>query len=177
MLNKFYKNIGFTCDSFYNSVQDSRIAKMDKENPNEHFHEKIIKLCLKMKFLDYGNIDFIMQKSFGYIYRGLLSLIELNEDNRELFFTNNTYYFDSCYYNNLLIRIFRSSINNLIFTPSINYYMDNITLIFTASAIVEFLFEITFLLIVMFLFVFRINKIYKKLLRVSKVVKVCKSNT
>ena len=177
VLNKFYKNIGFTCDSFYNSVQDSRIAKMDKENPNEHFHEKIIKLCLKMKFLDYGNIDFIMQKSFGYIYRGLLSLIELNEDNRELFFTNNTYYFDSCYYNNLLIRIFRSSINNLIFTPSINYYMDNITLIFTASAIVEFLFEITFLLIVMFLFVFRINKIYKKLLRVSKVVKVCKSNT
>ena len=54
--------------------------------------------------------------------------------------------------------------------------MDNITLMFTASAIVEFVFEITFLLIIMFLFVFRINKIYKKLLRVSKVVKVCKSN-
>ena len=176
ILNRFYKKIGVTCDSFYNSVKDSRIAKMDYENPNEHFHEKIIKLCSKMKFLDYGNIEFVMQKSFGNIYRGLLSLIELNEDNREYFLTNNIYYFESCYYNNMFIRIFRSGINNLIFTPSINFYMDNITLIFTASAIVEFVFEITFLLIVMFLFVFRINKIYKKLLRVSKVVKVCKSN-
>ena len=176
ILNKFNKKLGLTCNTFYNSVQDSRIARMDYENPNEHFFEKIIKLCSKMKFLDYGNIDFVMQKSFGYIYRGLLSLIELNEDNREYFFTENTYYFDSCYYNNLLIRIFRTGINNLIFSPTINYYMDNITLMFTASAIVEFVFEITFLLIIMFLFVFRINKIYKKLLRVSKVVKVCKSN-
>ena len=129
-----------------------------------------------MQFLTYENFEFVMQKSFGFIYRGLLSLSELNEDNREIFFTNNTYYFESCYYNNFLLRIFRSGINNLIFTPSIHYFMDCITVVFSSSAIVEFVFEITFLLVVMFLFVFRINKIYKKLLRISKVVKVCKNN-
>ena len=176
ILKKFYKTINLSCENFYYSINDQRINIMEEENPNDFFTQKLIKLCEKMQFLTYENFEFVMQKSFGFIYRGLLSLSELNEDNREIFFTNNTYYFESCYYNNFLLRIFRSGINNLIFTPSIHYFMDCITIVFSSSAIVEFVFEITFLLVVMFLFVFRINKIYKKLLRISKVVKVCKSN-
>ena len=92
----------------------------------------------------------------------------------KFFFTNNTYYFDSAYYNNLLIRLFRTGINKLIFNPTIDYYMNQITLIFTMNAVVEFIFEISFLIIVMFLLFFRVNNFYKKMLRVVKIIRICK---
>ena len=147
---------------------------MDKENPNDHFTEKIIQVCKGMNFLTYENMEFIMQKTFGLIYRGMMSIENLTNDNREIFFTNNTYYFDSAYYNNLLIRLFRTGINKLIFNPTIDYYMNQITLIFTMNAVVEFIFEISFLIIVMFLLFFRVNNFYKKMLRVIKIIKICK---
>ena len=174
IFKRFYKDLGLTCDTFYDSVQDVRVVQMDKENPNDHFTEKIIEVCKGMNFLSYENIEFIMQKTFSLIYRGMMSIENINNENRELFLTNITFYFDSAYYNNLLIRMFRTGVNKLIFTPSINYYMNQITLLFIMSAVVEFIFEVTFLLVVMFLFVFKINKLYKKMLRVSKIIKIFK---
>ena len=174
IFKRFYNDLGLKCDTFYDSVQDVRVVQMDKENPNDHFTEKIIQVCKGMNFLTYENMEFIMQKTFGLIYRGMMSIENLTNDNREIFFTNNTYYFDSAYYNNLLIRLFRTGINKLIFNPTIDYYMNQITLIFTMNAVVEFIFEISFLIIVMFLLFFRVNNFYKKMLRVVKIIKICK---
>ena len=174
IFKRFYNDLGLKCDTFYDSVQDVRVVQMDKENPNDHFTEKIIQVCKGMNFLTYENMEFIMQKTFGLIYRGMMSIENLTNDNREIFFTNNTYYFDSAYYNNLLIRLFRTGINKLIFNPTIDYYMNQITLIFTMNAVVEFIFEISFLIIVMFLLFFRVNNFYKKMLRVVKIIRICK---
>ena len=174
IFKRFYNDLGLSCDTFYESVQDVRVVQMDKENPDDHFTEKIIQVCKGMNFLTYENMEFIMQKTFGLIYRGMMSIENMTNDNREIFFTNNTYYFDSAYYNNLLIRLFRTGINKLIFTPTINYYMDQITLLFTMNAVIEFIFEISFLIIVMFLLFFRVNNFYKKMLRVIKIIKICK---
>ena len=113
---------------------------------------------------------------FGMIYRGILSLTQLTLYNREYFFVDNDYYFETTYFLFLIFRFFRTGINKLIYTPSINYYMDSITFLFTIGAVVEIVAELIFLLIVIFLFMIKINFIYKRLLEITDIIKIYKDD-
>ena len=100
-----------------------------------------------------------------------MSVTKLTENNREKFFLSSDFY-ESAYFNYLFFKPMRNEITKTIFIPSINYFMNQITLLFTLNSIVEFIYEILFLIVVVFMLVIRINKLYKKILSVTKIIKI-----
>ena len=175
---RHFNKIGFSCHDFYQSLEDIRLELLEKNNPEKNFTKDLIEICEKKRFLiSYTNTYYlIMQKMFGMIYRGILSLTQLTLYNREYFFVDNDYYFETTYFLFLIFRFFRTGINKLLYTPSINYYMDSITFLFTIGAVVEIVAELIFLLIVIFLFMIKINFIYKRLLEITDIIKIYKDD-
>jgi hypothetical protein len=66
----------------------------------------------------------------------------------------------------------RSQINEQMFNPSIKYYMNQITILFAINSIIEFIYEFLFLIIVVFMLVIRLNNLYKKILGITKIIKI-----
>ena len=166
-----FENNSNSCDEFYNNVKDEVFIKIKEDFPNDNFVEKLIEVCEVSKFLNFSDYNFQNQRAFGLIYRGMMSVTKLTENNREKFFLSNDFY-ESAYFNYLFFKPMRIEITKTIFIPSIDYFMDQITLLFTLNSIVEFIYEILFLIVVVFMLVIRINKLYKKILSVTKIIKI-----
>ena len=173
--NYFYKSIKLNCDDFYISLDDYSLNDIENKYPGYNFSSQLSKICKYKKFInDSFSSYFIIQKIFGLIYRGVMSLTQLTDENREYFFLENEYYFETTYYLFLIYRVFRTGINKFIYIPAIDYYMKVISLLFTIGAIVEIIIEIIFLLIVIFMFMIKINFFYKRLLEVTDIIKIHK---
>ena len=166
-----YKKTASNCEEFYNNVKDEVFVKIKEDFPNDNFVEKLVEVCEVSKFLNFSDYNFQNQRAFGLIYRGMMSVTKLTENNREKFFLSNDFY-ESAYFNYLFFKPMRIQITKTIFIPSIDYFMDQITLLFTLNSIVEFIYEILFLIVVVFMLVIRINKLYKKILSVTKIIKI-----
>ncbi len=166
-----FENKSNSCEEFYNNVKDEVFIKIREDFPNDNFVEKLIEVCEVSKFLNFSDYNFQNQRAFGLIYRGMMSVTKLTENNREKFFLSDDFY-ESAYFNYLFFKPMRIQITKTIFIPSIDYFMDQITLLFTLNSIVEFIYEILFLIVVVFMLVIRINKLYKKILSVTKIIKI-----
>ena len=166
-----YKKTASNCEEFYNDIRDENFLKVIYNYPNDNFTEKIIQLCKACNFLDYADYNFQNQRTFGLIYRGMMSVSQLNNENRESFFLNDDFY-ESTYFNYLFFKPMRSQINEIMFNPSITYFMNQITILFVVNSAVEFFYEFLFLIIVVFMFVIRLNKLYKKILGITKIIKI-----
>ncbi len=171
----FRKSVKLNCDDFYIFLADVGLNAIEKEYSHYNFSNQLSEICKYKKFLnDYYSFYFIFQKIFGLIYRGAMSLTQISDQNRESFFLENDYYFETTYYLFLIYHLFRAAINKFIYNPSIDYYMKIISLLFTIGAIIEIIIEIIFLLIVIFMFMIKINFFYKRLLEVTDIIKIHK---
>ena len=176
LFNKYFdKSIKLNCDDFYISLDDFRLTAIENTYPGNNFTSQLSEICKCKQYIsDYFSYYFIFQKIFGLIYRGVMSLTQISDENREYFFLENEYYFETTYYLFLIYRVFRTGINKFIYIPSIDYYMKIISLLFTIGAIVEIIIEIIFLLIVIFMFMIKINFFYKRLIEVTDIIKIHK---
>ena len=166
-----YQKTANNCKEFYNDIRDENFLQLIYNYPNDNFIEKIIEVCKASNFLDYPNYDFQNQRTFGLIYRGMMSISQLTNENRESFFLNDDFY-ESSYFNYLFFKPLRSQINEQIFIPSITYFMNQITILFIINSVIEFFYEFLFLIIVIFMLVIRLNNLYKKILGITKIIKI-----
>ena len=168
--------IGLSCDTFYDSVQDIRVTKFENENPDFEITKKLIEICNAKQFLGYISDNFLTQKTFSLIYKGVMAITQINNDNREYFLVESDYYYDSFYYLYMIFRIYRTGINKLIYTPSIDYYFNYMSFLLTAEAFIEILLEIFLLISVIFMFVIKINFVYKRLLAITDIIKITRDD-
>ena len=166
-----FKQTANSCEEFYNDMQDENFLQVIANYPNDNFTQKIIEVCKACKFFDYTDYNFQNQRSFGLIYRGMMSVSQLTNENRENFFLNDDFY-ETTYFNYLFFKPMRSQINEQMFNPSIKYYMNQITILFAINSIIEFIYEFLFLIIVVFMLVIRLNNLYKKILGITKIIKI-----
>ena len=174
-INK-YNEIGLTCESFYHSVNDIRIVKIEKEHPEFNITNKLIDVCNAKQFLGYINDNFVTQKTFSLIYKGIMSNTQITDENREYFLTKSSYYYDSLYYLLMIFRIYRTGVNKIIYTPSLNDYFKKISFLLTIETITDIILEIALLFCVIFMFVVKINFLYKRLLAITNIIKITKDD-
>ena len=175
IINK-YNTIGLTCERFYHSVDDIRIHKFEIEHPEFDMTNKLIEICNAKQFLGYINDNFLTQKTFSLIYKGIMSNTQINDKNREYFLTESSYYYDSLYYLLMIFRIYRTGVNKIQYIPSLDYYMKKISYILTIETITDIILEITLLFCVIFMFVVKINFVYKRLLAITDIIKISKED-
>ena len=175
IINK-YNTIGLTCERFYHSVDDIRIHKFEIEHPEFDMTNKLIEICNAKQFLGYINDNFLTQKTFSLIYKGIMSNTQINDKNREYFLTESSYYYDYLYYLLMIFRIYRTGVNKIQYIPSLDYYMKKISYILTIETITDIILEITLLFCVIFMFVVKINFVYKRLLAITDIIKISKDD-
>jgi hypothetical protein len=98
---------------------------------------KLIDVCNAKQFLGYINDNFVTQKTFSLIYKGIMSNTQITDENREYFLTKSSYYYDSLYYLLMIFRIYRTGVNKIIYTPSLNDYFKKISFLLTIETITD----------------------------------------
>ena len=162
----------FTCENAFYEFQYEILESIQERLPNVNPKKKLTDICINMHVADSKDIKTIYERHFQFIKNGMLSLIDfsfdgLNNNLNNLSIGRSTFFFLTTTINLIEVTTSRPHIN------SIKKILELLSSRILATGISFLVIGISFIFIILFFYIYEINKFCKQFYLLIKVFNIC----
>jgi hypothetical protein len=162
----------FTCENAFYEFQYEILESIQERLPNVNPKKKLTDICINMHVADSKDIKTIYERHFQFIKNGMLSLIDfsfdgLNNNLNNLSIGRSTFFFLTTTINLIEVTTSRPHIN------SIKKILELLSSRILATGISFLIIGISFIFIILFFYIYNINKFCKQFYLLRKVFNIC----